>query len=30
MSEKREEADPNQIIYYLPLDNLGRPKLALD
>lgn len=30
MFEKREEEDPTQITYYLPLDNLGRPKLALD
>ena len=30
MFEKREEEDQNQITYYLPLDNLGRPKLALD
>ena len=30
MLEQNDEEDPNQIIYYLPLDNSGRPKLAED
>ena len=30
MSEEKNEEDPSQITYYLPLDNSGRPKLAED
>ena len=30
MLKQQEEEDPTQITYYLPLDNSGRPKLALD
>ena len=30
MLKTQDEEDPNQITYYLPLDNSGRPKLALD
>ena len=30
MLEQNEDDDPTQITYYLPLDNSGRPKLALD
>ena len=30
MFKIQDEQDPNQITYYLPLDNSGRPKLALD
>ena len=30
MYGQKDEEDPNQIIYYLPLDNSGRPKLGKD
>ena len=30
MLEQNDDVDPTQITYYLPLDNSGRPKLALD
>jgi glycogen debranching enzyme len=30
MLEQNDEEDPSRIIYYLSLDNSGRPKLALD
>ena len=30
MLKTHDEEDPNQITYYLPLDNSGRPKLGLD